>query len=335
MNFLDISQVSREEWMFFVSNHPNGNIFQSPLIYDVYNKTENYNPAVIFCKIDDELVGVMQSVIISEGKGIKGYLTARLIVQGGPLVKNNNPEVLKGILQYHIRKFRSKAIYTQIRNLFSVDSYSDIFTSVGFSYEDHLDIHIDLSIDFDIFWRGVKQKLRQNIRKSEKLGVEIFEVQRENIDDLYNILNQVYNNANLPVPPKSLFTSSFDYLLDSQNLIGFVAKYEGKVIGFRLELVFRDVIYDWYAGSLDEYYHLKTNDLLPFKAIEWGYKRKGFRIFDFGGAGKPNIPYGVRDHKLKFWNELINLGRFQFIHKPVLYKIMVKLYKIVTKIKGK
>jgi lipid II:glycine glycyltransferase (peptidoglycan interpeptide bridge formation enzyme) len=39
------------------------------------------------------------------------------------------------------------------------------------------------------------------------------------------------------------------------------------------------------------------------------------------GAGKPDIPYGVRDFKMAFGGQLVEHGRFLCIHKPLLYWI--------------
>ena len=61
---------------------------------------------------------------------------------------------------------------------------------------------------------------------------------------------------------------------------------------------------------------------------------KIYCLFDFGGAGKPNVPYGVRDHKLKFSENLVEFGRFEKIYHPLLYKFALlglRLYKIIKK----
>ena len=59
------------------------------------------------------------------------------------------------------------------------------------------------------------------------------------------------------------------------------------------------------------------NDLIPWEVFLWG-KENGYKLLDFGGAGKPDIPYGVREYKRKFGGELVNYGRFTHIHKPIL-----------------
>ena len=79
-------------------------------------------------------------------------------------------------------------------------------------------------------------------------------------------------------------------------------------------------MYDWYAGSYQAYYKKYPNDLIPWKAFLGGQKN-GFKKFDFGGAGKPGIPYGVRDYKKKFGGEFVNYGRFEQVHKPFLFQI--------------
>ena len=88
----------------------------------------------------------------------------------------------------------------------------------------------------------------------------------------------------------------------------FTALNEGKIIGCMLALVYKSTIYDFYAGSYAEYYSKYPNDLIPWEVFLWG-KCEGYTCFDFGGAGKPNVPYGVREYKKKFGGDLVEHGR--------------------------
>jgi lipid II:glycine glycyltransferase (peptidoglycan interpeptide bridge formation enzyme) len=47
--------------------------------------------------------------------------------------------------------------------------------------------------------------------------------------------------------------------------------------------------------------------------LEWGAKN-GYRVYDFGGAGRSDEEYGVRDFKAKFGGELVSFGRNAHIH---------------------
>ena len=105
---------------------------------------------------------------------------------------------------------------------------------------------------------------------------------------------------------------------------------DAELIGVRLELCYKGLIYDWYAGSDDQFKNRYPNDFLPFHILFWG-KENGFDKFDFGGAGKPDKPYGVREHKLKFGGELVNFGRYEKIkstHNHVFFESGVSLASI-------
>ena len=137
----------------------------------------------------------------------------------------------------------------------------------------------------------------------------------------------VYKRIRLPFHDFEFFKQSKSCL--GYGLKGFGVFQEDKMVAVRLVLCFNSNIYDWYAGAMDDYLSLRPNDILPWELMKYGVKN-GYKSFDFGGAGKPNVPYGVRDFKLKFGGELVEFGRFQKIHKPnlmYLAKIGLTLYK--------
>lgn len=316
------NNIDEAAWNKFVINHPNKSIFQSPYYYNVIKKTKNAVPKVFICIENEKIVGVLVSVIFKEGYGIKGFLTSRSIIIGGPLVLDNRVEVAYFLLNEYLKEVKKRAIYSQIRNVFNVTAIEKSFLSLKFKYIPHLDIHIDLTIDIDEFWKQLKPKLRQNIRKAEKNGVVVEFATKNDVKEIYGILKNVYSKAKLPLPDISLFNQAFSQLYDNNILRPFIAVWDNKIIGCRLVMTYGDVIYDWFAGSLDEYKKLNPNDLLPYKVIEWGIKHSEYKLFDFGGAGKPNVSYGVRDYKLKFWNHLIEFGRYEKVHFPIIYNLV-------------
>lgn len=44
--------LNSSQWSSFVYNHPNGNVFQTPEMYEVYKNTKNYEP--VFLAVLDE-----------------------------------------------------------------------------------------------------------------------------------------------------------------------------------------------------------------------------------------------------------------------------------------
>jgi lipid II:glycine glycyltransferase (peptidoglycan interpeptide bridge formation enzyme) len=101
-----------------------------------------------------------------------------------------------------------------------------------------------------------------------------------------------------------------------------LVKYDGKVIGGMMCPILKGkAIYEWYVYGLDEEYRDHYPSVVAtYAAIEYA-KQNDIPLFDFMGAGKPDIPYGVRDFKMEFGGELVEYGRFLCIRKPLLYWI--------------
>jgi lipid II:glycine glycyltransferase (peptidoglycan interpeptide bridge formation enzyme) len=280
----------------------------------------------------EEIVGSLLSVLMKEGGGLKGYFSRRCIVWGGPLVKNERSEVYSELLEKFQEVGGKKAIYTQFRNFFDLADVRTLFDNLGWQFEEHLNILIDLSKTEEMLWKEVHSKRRNEIRRAEKEGTSVRVLEKKDeFDTTYDILKEVYDRAKLPLPGIQFFRRAYD-VLGTDHFKIFLAVNEEKIIGTMYVLCFRDIMYDWYAGSYQAYYKKYPNDLIPWKAFLWG-KENGFKTFDFGGAGKPDVPYGVRDYKKKFGGGVVNFGRFEKIHKPLLFQFGKLGFKVWQKFK--
>jgi serine/alanine adding enzyme len=52
-------------------------------------------------------------------------------------------------------------------------------------------------------------------------------------------------------------------------------------------------------------------------------------VMDFGGAGRPNEPYGVRDFKAKYGGRLVDFGRDVHVSAPVRLALSRAGYRLV------
>ena len=90
MKLRTIKNINKKKWSKFVFDHPNGHIFQTPEMYDVFKNTKNYHPILIAITDDnDEIIGILLSVIQQEYGGIFKGFSSRCVAWGGPLLKNN------------------------------------------------------------------------------------------------------------------------------------------------------------------------------------------------------------------------------------------------------
>ena len=329
----NVNNIDKNKWSEFVYNHPQGNIFQTPEMFDVYKNTNNYEPvflAVVNNK--DEISGTLLAVIQKEYSGVLGNFSARSIIHGGPIIKDDDPAVLDIVIKEYDKIIKKKAIYSQFRNFRDWGDSKEIFETNGFEYEEHLNILIDLTKSEEQLWKDVYTKRRNEVRRAQKEGSHFsIEHTEGSLKKCYGILQEVYNRAKLPIPHYNFFYDLYRMGPNSKLLI-FCAYYESEIIGCMLALSFRDTIYDFYAGNIRKLYKKYPNDLIPWEVVKWG-KENNYKVFDFGGAGKPDVPHGVRDYKKKFGGEFVNYGRYEKVHQPLMFKMAKVGFKLWQKIK--
>ncbi|WP_461076841.1 lipid II:glycine glycyltransferase FemX [Spirosoma flavus] len=259
---------------------------------------------------------------------ILDVVTSRSVIAGGPVAKNNAKEIINGLLEKH-KKLNAKILYSQVRNLHDTLEYKEAFQRNKFTYEEHLNFIIDLRKSEDLLWKEIYSKRRNEIRRSLNEGCSVhLETSLESLNAAYSILKEVYQRARLPLPDFSHFSALHKQANERAGLRLFVAKWEGTIIGCMLCLVHNGTLYDYYAGAYSNYYNKYPNDLLPWEIMKWA-KNHGLTHFDFGGAGKPDVQYGVREYKKKFGGQLVNYGRYERIELPVLYTVASVGFRLI------
>ena len=316
----DLHSLDDKEWEGFILRHPRGHVFQGPGFCRAMNKTAGRECLGSFARRGDALVGVNIAVVQREIPGPLGSLASRAIIHGGPVVENDDPEIAEGLIALTADTTANKAVYTQVRNLYNVGAYDSAFRASRFIFEKHLNILVNLEKPEDTLWREVHTKRRNEIRRAIREGTRFTEASTlGTLGSTYKILRGVYRKAKLPLPDVRYFEACFSELGPHVFRI-FTAMLGEKIIGAMYALCFKDVIYNWYAGADRDYLHKYPNDLIPWEVFRWG-KSNGFRRFDFGGAGRPEIPYGVRDYKKKFGGDFVSYGRYERINKLLAWHI--------------
>lgn len=318
----------RQQWDEFVRNHPHGNIFQSPEMAEVYKRTKNYEPISLIAieNNTNEIVGILQGVLINECGGLLRSLSVRSIVQGGPLFLNS--KISNFLLKEYDRIAEKKAIFTQIRIMHNNSSLSNSLKESNYKYEDHLNFLIDLHKPVDQLWKQLYKSKRQAVKKAEKNGVVIEEIKdRILIPIFYNLVKKSYENSKMPFVDISIFEASFDILVTKGMCMFFLARINNNYVAATCFLTYNGIIYDWYGGVDREFSNYRPNELLEWYTIKWGAE-KGYKVFDFGGAGKPDEPYGPRNFKKEFGGDLVNYGRWIKVNSPLKMKIAEIGFKV-------
>lgn len=312
------NEITKEQWSEFVLKSKYGNVFNSPEFVEVHKITGETEPQVIFSTNGSEINGVLVSYLHKERSLLLNKLTSRSIIWGGPIF-NDDQDVLNELLNKYLNNKRD-SIYTQIRNLYNTENHKNIFEKYGFNKIEHLNIEFDLKIGLDELWKKIHKYRRHNIKSCYKKGlfVRIIGVDEDKLlNESYNLVANVYKKVNLPLYSKNFFLIAVKKLVPINYLKIFGAFLNNKLIGVRYVLCYKNTIYDWYSGADGEYLTYRPNDILPWEVIKWG-NENNYEKFDFGGAGKINVQYGVRDYKMKFGGTLVNYGRYELVHKKIL-----------------
>ncbi len=365
IKLLTYHDIDQQQWRELIQSSPVATWFQTPEAYEFYAALSSELIPFAFgieeCRGDEamrqlgdkdgsRLVGVIVGYITRERNALKQFFTRRAIIIGGPLLDEHiSDEALSALLsavknlpilnpslkgrtldstkQSPFPSGRAGVglpIYIETRNFHDYSRWKEVFETCGFLYQPHYDIHVHCNAEHQM-----SERRQRELKRAIKNGAMVCEAQTEQeVRDWYQILHRLYREK-VRTP---LFSEEF-FLQFYRNGVGkyLFVKHEGKVIGGMMCPILKSkAIYEWFVCGLDEEYREQYPSVMAtYAAIEYA-KRNNLPLFDFMGAGKPDIPYGVRDFKMEFGGELKEFGRFLCIRKPLLYwigKIGVKWLK--------
>jgi serine/alanine adding enzyme len=309
---------------------PYMNLFQSDKIIEFWESVKGLKAIKVLYKEAGMEKGRLVGLLYSDN-GIKGYLSRRCIVWGGPIISEdiiNKKEVFKMLMKSFIEKIKGRAIYIEFRNLFDCSEFHREYTSFGFQFSEHLNFINTLENEDSVKKRMNKSKLKQ-IKKTLNAGAEIIESENESeIRDFYKLLSELYRTkVKTPLPGLDYFLNFLKYKIGVFLLI----KYQNKIVGGLMVGLYDKVIYAINSCKDNkEYKDIYPGVLANWAGIEYGLKNK-FIYFDFLGAGKPNEDYGVREFKSKFGGKLVNYGRYKLILNKPLYALGEKAVRIMKR----
>ena len=306
-------------WRGFVDNHPAGNIFHTPEMFQVFSRTKGHRPELWAVTGNGDVLALLLPVHITLLSGPLRRLSTRAVTYGSVLCApgRRGQEAMALLLRTYTREVDGAPLFTELRNLSDATALQPILREHGFVYEDHLNYLIDLKRPPEAVFQGIGRRTRKNIRRGLRRGeVNVQEAKQPGqVSICYGLLRRTYEKAEVPLADRSLFDAAFD-LLYPKGMIRYTLAYVGEApVAVSVELLYKDVVYGWYGGVDRAYGSYVPNELLMWHILEWSTE-SGYRLYDFGGAGKPDEEYGVREFKAKFGGELVCFGRNVFVHAP-------------------
>lgn len=320
-----VRRLDERLWQEFVDSHPSGNVFHTPEIFQAFSRTRRHHPTLWAVTGNDKRVlALLLPVQITLLNGLLRHLTSRAVVYGSVLCapETEGQEALAMLLRTYKRERKGVSLFTELRNPYNLSNVQPILQDNGFIYEDHLNFLIDIGLPADKVWKNIQRSVRKKIRKAlKKNQVKIEEAhQHSQVATCYAIFRETYANTGVPLADRSLFEAALDILYPKGMVKFLLGRIENTYVAASAALLYKDVIYGWYRGFNRAYSSYLPNDLMVWHILKWG-SENGYRVFDFGGAGKPDEDYGPRKFKAKFGGDLVNYGRNVCVHSPRLLRL--------------
>jgi hypothetical protein len=143
-------------------------------------------------------------------------------------------------------------------------------------------VMLDLLRGPDALFRKFSANKRTNIKKAIKCGVSVAPAKNDDeISAYYRICIEWSARKNLPIQPQEEFQENFKL---TENRLLLLARHESKIIAGVVIRFLPGGVMEYAANSsLQSALHVRPNDLLHWRAIEWGY-REGLTKYSLGGT---------------------------------------------------
>lgn len=321
----------------FVAAHPHNTVFQAPAFFSFYAGLRYHQPVYFICKSrEGSINGIMLAVIIREGGGLLALMSSRCIVYGGPLLKDDSPEVLSALLQTMNKHIGIRALFTQFRNFRQwPDALTGVFSQHGFQLRDRLNLLVNIQVESEII-AGFSESRRRQLKKAITNGAQTRHINSiDELKKLYEILSVLYKTkVRKPLPDWEFFLQFYQGPVSDGNGIAMIVEAKGNIIGGIVAPVTRgETISELYVCGLDQLWPDHYPSVVAtWAAMDAGHK-KGAKTFDFMGLGKPDVPYGVRDFKLRFGGQQVNFGRFARRNNKLLYALAELGYNVLRQLR--
>jgi hypothetical protein len=286
------------------------------------------------------------AVLAFDGNRIRGVLTGfhlgRELVSGLP----SRPQIcvdgvdITATLQSLAQGLLAEASKSELVRIYSWSSLDlGPFSAMGFRRTQLPGtVVLDLTRGAEELFKDFTKDRRRNIRFAEKHGVEVREATSDqDIIDAYAVYSEWRGTERKKVRGDWSFDSFAKTMRLRNNRRLFLATHSGKVIAINIFRFFPGGLFESAANSsLGKFMHLKPNDLLQWRGIQWacaqGLKRHSLGgshefLVRFGGKVVPTFRYRLdrtlfRRHDLK--ESLAATARSLLRNAPPSFEVTVR-----------
>ncbi len=316
MNIRYFTESDKPSWDAYVQDHPNSTNCHLAGWKDVIEEAYGHRTYYLLAEESSKLIGILPLVQVKSFIFGNNLVSMPFLNYGGILADNG--EVEEALLAEALELSKKlKAKNLELRHLHPLQSLSpadqnppqasSLSPHAGFCVQAHkVRMVLELPATAEDLWNSFKAKLRSQINRPIKEGMETVIGGKELLGDFYHIFAINMRDLGSPVHSKSLFRKVKDHLGDRIRIV--IVRHQGLSVAGALIVRFRDTVEVPWASSLRKYNSLSPNMLLYWALLKFACDQ-GCHFFDFGrstpgeGTEKFKAQWGAKPQPL-YWYSL-------------------------------
>jgi FemAB-related protein (PEP-CTERM system-associated) len=290
MHIRQAKDSDMELWDRYVTQHPDASPYHQYAWRKSIEKAYGMSALYLLALGDnDQVIGVLPSILINVPFSSQ-YLCSLPYCDRGEAIVDSN-EVEEGLIRELINQAKAHNI-----NKISYRATDKLTTSNIPSEEELIGQKVRMLLNLpesaDALLKGFKAKLRSQINKAKKNGLEVSVGNNDhNLESFYQVFTQNMRDLGSPTHSKKWFQSITDNYAD--NCVLSVVYYQGTPIGGGIILINGSTVAIPWASTLRSYNRLAPNMLLYWSLLSYATDL-GCKQFDFGRS-----TYGEGTYKFK------------------------------------
>ena len=160
--------------------------------------------------------------------------------------------------------------------------------SLGHEVTEKVHMRLKLPVSVNDLWSGFDPKVRNQIRKAQKAGLEVEWGQNELLSEFYVVFSRNMRDLGTPVFGRRLFASIFSHLRDSAEIC--VVRYQRSCVAAAM-LVHGDGISEVPSASALRHFNYLNGNMLMYWHLLIRSIERGQQVFDFGRSSRDSNTY--------------------------------------------
>ena len=261
----------RDACQAYVAAQPGANAYHDPEWVNVIRRAFGHDTTYLTAMDGGHVRGVLPLVFFRSRLFGQFAVSLPFVNYGGVLADDGG--TARALLR-HAQEMTRRAGGTHLELRHTRQVYDDLAAK---RHKVAMLLRLDTTVDGQ--WQQLDRKLRNQVRKGEKSGLDVTVGGRELLADFYTVFSRNMRDLGTPVYPRRFFDEVVASFPDRTRV--FVVRLNGRPAAASIVHWHRDTVEVPWASSIREFNPLSANVFLYWQMLRFAIER-GFRAFDFG-----------------------------------------------------